>query len=148
MAGLDQNSVLMQLIIKLPLIIGDIATALLLYEAGKKYLNEYVGTILAALIMLCPVFIFASSVWSSVYSLLTPIGLGSFYALVNKKHSIALTLYGFAMLLTREASYLFPLYLVYFGYIWAKSLVNLSKKEGDCKGNTIIAIKIVVFLFQ
>ncbi len=141
-AGVDPNSVLMQLIIKLPLILGDAATALLLYDAGRKYLNEYVGAILAALIMLCPVFVFASSVWTSVFSLLTPILLGSFYALVNKKHIIALTLYGFAMLLTREASYLFPVYFVYYGYIWIKSIVKLAKKAGDEKENTLLAIEI------
>lgn len=132
-AGVEESSVLLQLAFKLPLIVADAFTAVIVYNAAKKYQNEYTGVILAGFVMLCPVFIFASAVWTSVYSVFTALLTGSFYAIVNKKYPLSLILYGIALLLVRDASYLFPLYAVYFIYIWVKQAKILAGEDGDVK---------------
>lgn len=143
-AGFDESSLIIQVIFKLPLIIADVCTALVVYSASRKYLNVHSGLILAGFIMFCPVFIFASAVWTSVYSALAALLAVSFYAIVNKKYPLAMAVYGIALLLVRDATYLFPLYAVYFIYIWLKQIKTIGSGEGDIKTAKINAWAIPV----
>ena len=59
----------MALLVKLPLIIADFVSAILLYKLAAKYVNRYVGTIVSGIFLLSPVFMISSSVWGSTYSL-------------------------------------------------------------------------------
>ena len=121
-AGISASSPIIQFVLKLPFMLADVCSAFILYKAAVKYLNKQTGVILAGFVMLCPLFIFASSIWGSAYSVLAALLLGSFCAIVEKKYAVALIVYGAAMLCIRDASYLFPMYAVYFVYIWAKQL--------------------------
>ena len=121
-AGLDSSSVIIQFIFKLPLIAADVCTAAMLYFAASKYINKNTGVILAGFFMLSPLFIFASAIWTSAYCVFAALIAGSFYAIVEKKYPLALVLYGIAALWIKDATYLFPMYAVYFGYIWFKQL--------------------------
>ena len=130
-AGISASSPIIQFVLKLPFMLADVCSAFILYKAAVKYLNKQTGVILAGFVMLCPLFIFASSIWGSAYSVLAALLLGSFYAIVEKKYAVALIVYGAAMLWIRDSSYLFPMYAVYFVYIWAKQLKVVAKGEGN-----------------
>lgn len=123
-AGIESSSVMVCLVIKLPLIIADAVTALVVYKIAEKYRNKQVALILAAFVSFCPLFVFASAIWTSVFSVLACLLAISFYALVEKKHVVSIVAYAVSLLVAKEASYLFPLYLVYYVYTWLKSLKN------------------------
>lgn len=139
--GLGEYSLAMQFILKFPMIIADMFTAYIIYSAAKKYLNENVAIILSGVVLLCPVFIFASAVWTSVYSLVTPFIVGSVYAIACKKNKTAICLYGLSLLICREASYLFPLFAVYYVYLIVKYLISLSKgTKSEVTGASVAGI--------
>jgi len=144
--GLDQSSVAVQLIVKLPLIIADVFTAIVIYKAGKRFINEYVGVVLAAIVMICPVFIFASSVWGSVYSLFLPFVVASFYFLATKKYVFSIALYALSMLVVREASYLFPIFLIYYAYACVRSVVDYKNSGNKDDLSNVIAIPATVIV--
>ena len=113
-AGLESSSVAISMVLKLPLIISDAVLALVIYKIGRKYRNEQIALVMAAFVCFCPLFIFASAVWTSVFSVLSCLLVISFYALVEKKHVLSIAVYSVSMLVAKEASYLFPIYLVYY----------------------------------
>lgn len=120
--GLESSSVAISMVLKLPLIISDAVLALVIYKIGRKYRNEQIALIMAAFVCFCPLFIFASAVWTSVFSVLSCLLVISFYALVEKKHVLSIAVYSVSMLVAKEASYLFPIYLVYYAYTWFKAI--------------------------
>lgn len=121
-AGLESSSVAVGLVIKLPLIIADAIMAIVVYKLAVKYRNKQVALILSAFVSFCPLFIFASAMWTSIFSVLACLLAISFYALVEKKHVVSIAVYAVALLVAKEASYLFPLYLVYYVYTWFKAI--------------------------
>lgn len=54
--GLASGSAWLTLLVKIPYIAADAFTAVILYRMGKRYVNSEVGTVLAAVYSLCPVF--------------------------------------------------------------------------------------------
>lgn len=128
--GIPEGSAYLSLMLKLPLIIADVFTAILLYRIGKKFLNSEVGLILAALFCVCPAFFLPSAAWGSTLTLMIPFVLAAFYRLVERKHFEALLAYSLALLVTKEAIYLYPIMLVYYGYHFVNSIiVNVKEKK-------------------
>ncbi len=121
--GLASESVAAALFVKLPLIAADLITAFLLYKLAKRYMNVYAAIVVAGFVCIFPVFIFASSVWATQYSLLTVFLVLSLYFLVQKNF-IALTgCYAAALLTHKDAAYLFPLVAVFLIYNFVKSVL-------------------------
>ncbi len=121
------ESNLMPLFVKLPFIICDIVTAVILYIAAKKYINEYAGLIVAGLFSFFPVFIFASAVWGSLYSILCMLLVLCFYFVASKKYAATIAVYSLALLSMKEALYLFPVVAVFIIYNYVKCCIALKK---------------------
>lgn len=127
--GVTTASVWMQFFAKLPLVIADAVTALILYKVAKKYVNVYVGLVMAGLFSVCPVFMLASGVWGSLYSLLTMELVLALYLLTQKNYLGLIGVYSLSLLTMKDAIYLFPLVAVFVVYNYIKACVALKKKE-------------------
>lgn len=132
-AGLTASSFGMALLVKLPLIIADAVSAVILYRIASKYVNRYVGVIIAGMFMLSPVFMISSSVWGSVYSLLTLGLLLCMYFMVTKNFLGLFASYTASALIMKEALYLLPLFAVYIVYSYVKSLKRVLKEKQSAK---------------
>lgn len=137
--GLTVSSIAMPFFVKLPLLAADLLTALLLYKVAKKYINSYVGLIVAAFYCIFPLFVFASAIWGSVYSLLTLFLVATLYFVTQKNYMAATGLYGAALLISKEAIYLFPLMAVYLIYNFVKAVLYVKKEQ--VSGNSIVKNK-------
>lgn len=125
--GLASGSAWLTFMVKIPFIIADICSALIIYNLGKKYINSEVGAVLAALYSLCPVFFAASGIYGSDITLMIPFVLASFAMIVEKRHLTAIVLYSIAMITSKEAIYLYPIYLIYYGYLFVRTIVSYAK---------------------
>ncbi len=128
--SLDANSVVMPFFVKFPLIISDLITAFVLYKLTKKYLNSVAAVIVAGFVCVFPVFVFASSVWGTQYSLLAMFLALSFYFLSSKNFIATIGCYGAAMLAHKDAIYLFPLFAVFVIYGLVKASIAVHKEKG------------------
>lgn len=130
-AGVSTDAVLLNFSIKIPFIIADVITAILLLKTAKQYFNQKVALVFFALVMLCPLFVFVSVVWGSVITLIAPPILLAINLLLSKKHAFSIIAFVVATLLAKEAVILIPVLLVYFGYVWVKSIRAVSSKKFD-----------------
>ncbi len=127
--GIASGSAYLSLMIKIPFVIADVITAVLLYKIAKRYINSQIGVVLSGLYCVCPLFFTASAIWGSALTLLVPMLIASFYFLAEKKHFLALLFYSFALITAKEAMYLYPLFLIYYGYLFVRSIVKNAKNK-------------------
>ena len=125
--GLNTDSTLMSLFVKLPLIAADLATAFVMFKLVKKYVNSAAAVVAAGFICVCPLFVFASGVWATQYSLLLMFLILSLYFLVEKNFVATIGCYAAALLTHKDAMYLFPLFAVFVIYGMVKSCIALRK---------------------
>lgn len=150
--GFTAGSSVMALMIKFSFIIADVVTATLLYKIAKRYVNSEVAVVIAGVFSLCPVFFLSSGAWGTELSLAAPFVVGSMYALIDKKPFFAMLWFALATLVTKACVYLFPLYIVYYGFKFFASLVanvKLTEKKAFAErlndGALSLAFKLPVF---
>lgn len=151
--GADISSAAMPLFVKLPMIICDLATAYLMYRAARKYINGYVALTVCAFVCVCPVFVFASSVWGSLYSVLALLLALVMYFIAQKNFIGIIGTYAAAMLVMPDALYLFPVVAVYVIYNFAAAVRCLKKtrlqgikeitKNSECAGVITIPAAVI-----
>lgn len=127
MMGLESGSIFYAFFIKIPFMLADIVTAFILYKAAEKYINEKTGLVIAGIFLFCPVFFIASAAWGSEIAIAVPFVLASVYFLVSKKHLLAILLYSLALLTSPLIMYLYPAYIVYYGYQMVMSIIKNVK---------------------
>lgn len=127
--GLASTSYAMGLFVKLPLIIADVVTAIILYRAASKYVNGYVALIVSGMFLLMPVFMISSAVWGSIYSLLCAAIVSSLYFMANRNYIGLFASYTASLLIMKEALYLFPLFAVFIIYNFVKALSKVIKDK-------------------
>jgi len=134
--GMTAESAAMPFMVKLPLIVADIALMVVVYRAGKKHLNEYCALIFTGFVALFPPFMMLSSVWGSTYALLLPLLVATFYFMANKKMVLVFATFTAALLTSRSALYLFPVVAVFVVYQTVKAFLFMrrNKVEGGFKG--------------
>lgn len=133
--GLASGSAWLTLLVKIPYIAADAFTAVILYRMGKRHVNSEVGTVLAAVYSLCPVFFAMSGMYGSPLALALPFVLLSFSSLIEKKHLTAIILYALSMLCAKETIYLYPIYLVYYGFLFVRAIVLYAKYRKNIGDN-------------
>jgi len=111
-----------QFLFRLPFAAFDIATAILLYKIAKKHANEKVGIALAAICLLNPIFIFTSSIWGSVFSILAFFVVLTLYFMVERKFILMFAALGLAILTHRDALLFSPIILVFAGYHYIRAI--------------------------
>lgn len=130
--GLAAGSSVMAIFIKLPLIVADVITATLLYRIAKRYVNSEIAVVIAGVFSLCPVFFLASGAWGTELSLALPFVIAGMYMLIDKKPLLSMLFFMLSTLVTKACIYLFPLYIVYYGYKFFASIianVKLTEKK-------------------
>lgn len=129
--GLNTDSLLMPLFVKLPLIAADLVSAFILYKLAAKYMNQAAATVTAGFVCVFPLFVFASGVWATQYSLLAMFLLLSIYFLADKNFIGTVGCYGAALLVHKDAVYLFPMFAVFVVYGLVKASVTLHKARKE-----------------
>ena len=127
--NIGQDELAMQLFIKLPYLLADIAAFFVIYYIAHKYTNRYVALTLAALFFLNPVFFVMSSMWGSVYSLLVLAVLLTFYFLLNKNIFGMTVTVSLACLVNSDAVFLAPIVAVYLIYALVKSIIKIVRTK-------------------
>ena len=108
--GLTSSSYAMGIFVKLPLIAADIGVACVMYKLAKRYVNGYVALIIAGMFLLTPIFMISSSVWGSIYSLLSLAFILCMYFTATKNILGLFASYTASLLVMKESLFLFPLF--------------------------------------
>ncbi len=127
--GLGTESVMLPVLIKLPLIAADLITAFILFKLTKKYLNSAAAVVVAGFVCLCPLFVFASGVWATQYSLLTMLLVLTLYFVVEKNFIATIGCFSAALLCHKDAMFLFPLVAVFVIYGLVKACITVHKAK-------------------
>ncbi|MBQ7227101.1 MAG: hypothetical protein IJX05_01720 [Clostridia bacterium] len=126
-AGLAVDDLAMQLFVKAPYILADIALFVTLYMIAKKYSNRYVALIIASLYYLSPLSFVMSSAWGSEYTVLALALVLTFYFMVNKNvfgMSVGMAV---SCLVHSDAIVIAPVIAVYLIYVFVKSIIKIVK---------------------
>lgn len=127
--GVVSTSIFMQFFIKLPLIICDTISIIVLYKLVRKYTNGFIACIIAGIFSLCPIFFFTSGVWGSTFSILTLGLMLTMYFLSQKKYLPLTITYALCLLTSKDAIYIFPLIAVFMSYHFIKAFITISKQK-------------------
>ncbi len=123
--GFANESVGMQIVIKLPLIISDIITAILIYKLLSGFASKYTTATIAGLFMLTPVHFIASAIWPTDIVLVLPLILAAFYFMSLKKYFGMFAAYSAALLTSKQALYLYPVFAVFVVLAFIKACKQL-----------------------
>lgn len=115
--------------LRLPLIIADVCSAVILYFIARKYINKQVATIVSALFLLNPMFYFNSSMAGQLNSLLTLSLLITFYFMATRRTFWMLFFYGVSLMIHRDAQILLVPMAVYSIYLIVRSYLAI-RREG------------------
>ena len=127
--GVTSSSYAMIIFVKLPLIAADIVSAIMIYKLARKYSNGYVASVISGMFLLMPVFMIPSSVWGSIYSLLTLGLILCMYFMATKNYLGLFASYTASLLVMKDALYLFPLFAVFIVYGFIKALRKVIKEH-------------------
>jgi Gpi18-like mannosyltransferase len=112
--GIDFDTPALMVLLKLPAILADIATAGILFRLGRRYCSGNTSLILAALYAFNPAVILDSAVWGQVDSVLTlPILLG--IILLENSPAGAGASFVAALLIKPQALIFAPLPILWYG---------------------------------
>ncbi len=97
------------LLIKMPSIIADLATAYMLFKMAKKHLGMEMGLLAAAVYAFNPVVFLDSTIWGQVDSFFTMIIVAALMLLMNRKTKLATVLFVVAVLMKPQGIFFFPI---------------------------------------
>ncbi|MDD3242793.1 MAG: glycosyltransferase family 39 protein [Eubacteriales bacterium] len=124
------------LVVKLPSIIADFATAYLIYRIAKKMQRPEQGIVLGVLYLFNPLVILDSSAWGQIDSILTLFLVASLYAAWQKKPVWAAAIYGLGLTVKPQMLLFAPLMLMMLivemrsAGSWKKALLTAVKTLG------------------
>jgi len=113
------------LLLKLPSIVADIATAFLIYKLAKKYLAVEMSLLLAAFYTFNPAVLINSTIWGQVDSFFTLIIVAALVVLTEKKIDLATVLFTAAILMKPQGIIFLP--VLFFELIRLKTLRSWLK---------------------
>ncbi len=136
--SLDMTSAAGIILLKLPAIVSDIATAGLLYIYAKKQLGARTGLALAMLYAFNPGVYLNSTLWAQIDSVFTLVVLLMIVELYRERLSPASVLFAAAFLIKPQALIFAPLFL--FAYWKKSSLPAVLKSLGYGAGVFVLAV--------
>lgn len=121
------DDIAMQLFIKLPYILADIALFIAIFVIAKKYCNRYIALTVSSLYYLSPLSFAVSSMWGSDFSVLALTLVITFYFMLNK-NALGMAL-GSAVscLVSADAVVIVPVVGVYLVYAFVQSIIKIIK---------------------
>lgn len=111
--GIEAESGLFTLIIKLPSILGDLCCAGVLLYLAKKKLHEGTAVFLSAAYLFCPAVFINSAVWGQADSFCVSILLASVLLLYKEKYIPSAVIYGVSIACKPQMLVFVPLYLFF-----------------------------------
>ncbi len=128
-AGLGSDDIAMQLFVKFPYILADVAMLFIVYFIARKYVNRYVALTLAGLYYLSPLSFVMSSMWGSEYAVLAPALVLTFYFLLTKNIFGMTVGMSLSCLINADAVVLAPIVGVYVVYAFVKSIIKIVRTK-------------------
>ncbi len=110
--NLWNNQWLSLLIIKIPVIVSDIISTLLIYRISQDLFGRNKGLISAAFYFLNPTIIYITSVWGQIDSVIIMLGLLIIYFFLQKKYYWGSLLFTLGFLTKLQMFALFPLIII------------------------------------
>lgn len=129
--GVNTSSLEFSVIFKLPSILADLSTAVIIYFLAKKYCNKSWAAVLAFLYAFNPLTLMDSALWGQSESVAALFIVAAFYFLVEKKYAGVFIFYTLALLTGISALIAAPVFIAYFTFIWVKSLRDLIRTRRD-----------------
>ncbi|MBP5357376.1 MAG: hypothetical protein J6Y68_04440 [Clostridia bacterium] len=127
--NLSKDALFMQLLLKLPYVLADIAACAFLYFAVSKYSNKYMALTISGLYFLSPLFFTMSSIWGSpisIYALILLL-IGYFFLSKNVFGLVCATAAG----LICDATFIFIGIIVaaYLIYLLVIAIIEIIKNK-------------------
>lgn len=116
-----------QFMVKLPLIIADLAAALAVYRIADKYFGQKIGITLCAFVCACPAFFIASSLWSSPIAFVVAFACWACYFLARKNYAATVVFATLAAFSGKEGLFLFPTVAVFGIYHIVRCAINIRR---------------------
>lgn len=129
------------LLLKLPSILADLLTSLLLYQLAGKRLSKATGLGLAAFYIFNPAIFINSAVWGQADSFFTLLIVGAVLLLAEKKPVISSVLFAVAVLMKPQGIIFLP---VLFFELWRKRNLRLI---GQSAAAALAAAVVIILPF-
>nr|WP_148228106.1 hypothetical protein [Syntrophobotulus glycolicus] len=113
------------LIIKLPAILADLATALFIFKVASKYHSRKTGILLAAYYLFNPAVWINSSLWGQVDSFFTLLIVAAVYLLTEKKLGFSAVFFTAAVLMKPQGIIFLP--VLFFELVRTKKMGDILK---------------------
>lgn len=142
--AIDANGSLFTLIIKLPSMIAEVVTAVLLYRIAAKQMNKMFALLCAAFLLFNPAMFFNSSVWGQIDAVFILFIVLTLYYLKKEKYIVGALFFAVSLLIKPQAIMFAPVVgLAYFYALFQKG--GLKKAIlGIVGGATVIAAVIML----
>ena len=127
--GVGQADIAMQLFMKLPFLLADIALACVIYSFAVKYVNRYVALALTVLYFLNPLSFVMSSVWGTEIIILALALVVTFRFILSKNIFGMCVAASVSCLVSPYAVFVVPVVGFYVVYVTVKSVINIVKAK-------------------
>lgn len=124
-ASIPAVSPFLTMLIKLPSILADIATSLVIYRLAKKYLTLEMSVLASAFYIFNPAVIINSAIWGQVDSFFTLLVVSAVTLLSEKKLGCASAIFAAAVMMKPQGIIFLP--VLFFELIRGKNLKNFLK---------------------
>lgn len=138
--GVNTSTLEFSVVFKIPSILADLSTALIIFLLAKKYCNKSWAIVLAFLYAFNPLTFMDSSLWGQSESVVALFIVAAFYFLIEKKYPVVFVFYTLALLTGISALIAAPVFIAYFTFIFIKSLIDLIRSRGS---NELISKKLM-----
>ncbi|GIM27772.1 hypothetical protein CPJCM30710_04380 [Clostridium polyendosporum] len=126
------------LLIKLPSILADIVTSLVIYKLARKYVSLEISMLVSAFYIFNPAVFINSTIWGQVDSFFTLIIICSIFMLSEKKIGLSSALFAAAVMMKPQGIIFLP--VLFFELIRLKNLKSFLKTVIFALITTIIII--------
>lgn len=123
--GLEVGDV--AILIRLVNVMATMATVVMIYLYGRKYVGDRQSTIYAVMYALLPITLLMGGLDHTFTALLVALLVGAMILLVEKKYLLTYLVFALAIILDARALALAPLAVTYMGYRYYKDDADLKK---------------------
>lgn len=132
--GLSEHELGMQFMVKLPLIVADLVSAVFVYKLAAKYWNKAVALVLTAFVAICPIFFIGSTIYNTPITFTVTFIVMACYYLAKKNYAATIALSTAAAFSSREGIYIFPIVAVFSVFHFVRAIINARKDKPSAKG--------------
>lgn len=123
--GLEAGDI--SILIRLVNVLATMATVVMIYLYGRKYVGDRQSTIYAVMYSLLPITLLMGGLDHTFTALLVALLVGAMILLVEKKYLLTYLVFALAIVLDVRALALAPLAMTYMGYRYYKDDADLKK---------------------